>query len=721
MIKKRSIFMITLALMMALASIKSVRSAEDELANGFVIPPDSAKPHIWWHWMNGNVTKEGITADLEAMKRVGVGGAQIFNVHCEIPAGTVKFMSDNWREMIKHAVKEADRLGLELCMHNCAGWSSSGGPWIKPQYAMQIITFTEKQVKGPSNFSGTIKRPKTNLGCYRDIAYLAFKTPANQMRIDMIQGKAAFERADNLPLSSDKTDDLERVIRSKEILNITDRVDTDGILTWDIPEGDWTLLRIGYTPTGKTNHPAPVEGTGPECDKLSREAAQIHFNGMIQKVLDDIGSPADRSLKDILIDSYEVGSQNWSLKFREEFKNRRGYDPMDFLPVYTGRVVDSPEISERFLWDLRLTVAELFADNYYGYLAQLCREKGLIFSIEAYGNGTFDDIACGGRADIPMGEFWTGGGALNTCKLASSSSHLYGRRITGAEAFTSVPEQGGKWQNDPYSLKALGDLVFCNGVNRFIFHRYAMQPWLDRFPGMTMGQWGFNFDRTNTWWEQGAAWLKYLARSQFMLQQGLFFADVCYFCGEGGPRDFRVNNPPLPKGYDYDGCNAEIIMIRMSVKDNRITLPDGMSYAMLVLPPSDNYMTPGLLRKIIELVKDGATVVGPRPVRSPSLRDYPKCDDEIRALADELWAECDGKKVKERAFGKGRVIWNKPLKNILSDMGLEPDFEYESRNARFAYIHRSVENAEIYFISNQRNITVEAECVFRVTGKIPEF
>jgi len=238
MIKKRSIFMITLALMMALASIKSVRSAEDELANGFVIPPDSAKPHIWWHWMNGNVTKEGITADLEAMKRVGVGGAQIFNVHCEIPAGTVKFMSDNWREMIKHAVKEADRLGLELCMHNCAGWSSSGGPWIKPQYAMQIITFTEKQVKGPSNFSGTIKRPKTNLGCYRDIAYLAFKTPANQMRIDMIQGKAAFERADNLPLSSDKTDDLERVIRSKEILNITDRVDTDGILTWDIPEGD---------------------------------------------------------------------------------------------------------------------------------------------------------------------------------------------------------------------------------------------------------------------------------------------------------------------------------------------------------------------------------------------------------------------------------------------------------------------------------------------------
>lgn len=705
-------------------------SSEDELVRGFRNPPPSARPHTWWHWINGNITKEGITADLEAMKRVGIGGAQIFNVEVGVPAGKVPFMSPTFREMIRHAAKEANRLGLELCVHNCAGWSSSGGPWVKPEHAMQALCWSETSVRGPSRFEGVLPRPQRILrygpgDYYRDIAVLAFPVPsgsAAQVRISNIRAKAAFDRGGNIDPDTSPTPPGS-AIELRQVVNLTDRLQPDGRISWDVPPGDWVILRIGHAPTGKENHPSPREGLGLECDKLSREALQEHWNGMMAKILADIGPLAGKSINGSLIDSYEVFSQNWTPRFREEFRKRRGYDLLPYLPVITGRVVGSIEESERFLWDFRRTVADLFAENYYGYFAELCRRNGLKFYTEPYGNGFFDDLQCGGLADIPMGEFWVGGGAIETTKLAASAGHTNGRRVIGAESFTA-DDVNGRWKVDPYSIKALGDLVFCQGVNRYIFHRYAHQPWMNLKPGMTMGPWGMHLERTVTWWEQSAAWMKYIARCQYLLQSGLFVADVCYFCGEGAPNSLPGRSglqPPLPDGYDYDGCDSSVILKRMSVRNGRIVLPDGMSYRLLVLPNS-RFMTPQMARKIRDLVRAGAVVVGPKPLKSPSLTGYPRCDEEVRAIAEEVWGNVDGVNVKERSFGRGKVVWGQTLQEVLNKLGIPPDFEplRTPDGAHLAYIHRKVGNADVYFVSNQRYRPERVVCTFRVSGRIPE-
>ncbi|HEY3243061.1 MAG TPA: glycosyl hydrolase, partial [Phycisphaerae bacterium] len=602
--------------------------------------------------MNGNITKEGITADLEAMKQIGLGGAQIFNVSEDIPDGPVDFMSPEWRELLKHAVSEADRLGLKLCIHNCAGWSSSGGPWITPEHAMQMVVTSEVHVAGPTAFAEVLPQPETRRDYYRDIAVLAFPTPHDdQHRIAEIKAKAGYEFRYGQQPAPDAFPP-EAVLKRESIVDLTSKLDRAGRLTWDVPGGAWTILRIGYTPTGQQNHPAPVSGRGLECDKLSRAALDAHWAGMMGKIVEDLGPLAGKALHNCLIDSYEVGHQNWTEHFREEFKTRRGYDPLLLLPTLTGRVVDSGEISERFLWDLRRTIADLFTDNYYDYFTELCHRAGMLASIEPY-DGPFECLQAGRSADIPMGEFWVGGGESNSCKLAASVAHTYGRKIIGAESFTADPNRG-RWQNHPFTLKAVGDLMYCAGINRCIIHRYAHQPWLDKFPGMTMGQWGTHFERTNTWWKQSAAWVRYLTRCQYLLQQGRFAADVCLFAGEAAPNDAPFVPALKAKGYDYDACNADVLLNRMSVKDQRLVLPDGMRYRVLVLPDT-RFMTPKLLTKLRDLVDAGATIIGPKPAHSPSLSDYGAGDALVRKLADEVWGDGNRQDVKQHEFGKGRV------------------------------------------------------------------
>jgi hypothetical protein len=834
-------------------------ASTDSLETGFLNPPDSAKPQTWWHWMNGNITQEGITADLEAMKQIGLGGATIVNVDCGIPRGPVTFMSPEWRELFKFTVQEANRLGLELCVENCAGWSSSGGPWNTPEHAMQRVTTSEMRVTGPTNFHATLPQPPTTLGFYRDIAVLAFPAPddervrmrdsapvasassdeppgnkltdgdsrtfillpvpkpgqpqyaqlefqkpfsartvkivggrgipecsgeiqvsddgttfrdlrpfafgrrgsvirtlslgvkpvaarfwrvqftaisaraaatatniplaeielAPRLTIDNVNAKAGF--SGNAVLSSSEAEDAaDGTVQRRNIVDLTSKLTADGRLNWRAPAGEWVILRLGYTPTGVKNHPAPKEGEGLECDKFSQAALDAHWAGFMQKVLDDIGPLAGKTLNSSLIDSYEVGGQNWSENFRAEFQKRRGYDPLKFLPAFTGRVVDNSAASERFLWDLRRTIADLFAENYYGHFAELCRQHGLLNAVEPY-TGPFESLQCGAPADVVMGEFWSGSQGHPSVKLAASIAHIYGKTIVGAESFTASPEHG-RWQNDPYSLKTLGDLMYCRGLNRYIFHRYAMQPWTNRWPGMTMGQWGFHFERTETWWEQGKSWIDYITHCQFLLQQGRAVADAAYFTGESAPVEMRVGNPALPAGYDYDAINADVLLHGATVKNDRISLTSGASYAALILPPNDADMTPQTLLRIRDLVHAGATVVGPRPQHSPSLADFPKCDAQVKKLADELWGKCDGTSVLENSAGKGRIVWGKTLADVFGAQNLKPDFEFqgESANARLAYVHRVAGEADIYFVSNQRRQFDSAECTFRVSGKVPE-
>jgi len=689
------------------------------LESGFLNPPDSAKPQTWWHWMNGNITKAGITADLEAMKQIGLGGATIVNVDCGIPAGTVPFMSPEWREDFKFAVQEADRLGLKLCVENCAGWSSSGGPWNTVTNAMQRVTTSELRVTGPASFSAGLPQPPTKLDFYRDIAVLAFPASDVKATISNIDAKAGFN-GNSVLSAQDAGDSTAGAIQRGTVIDLTAKMTADGKLTWQVPAGRWVILRLGYTPTGVDNHPAPESGRGLECDKMSKSALDAHWDGFMQKILDDIGPLAGKSLDSSLIDSYEVGGQNWTKNFREEFKKRRGYDPLLFLPTFTGRVVENPALSERFLWDVRRTIADLFAENYFGHFAELCREHGLMNAVEPY-TGPFESLQSGAPADVVMGEFWSGSQGHPSVKMAASIAHIYGKTIVGAESFTASPEHG-KWQNYPYELKALGDLMFCQGLNRYTFHRYAMQPWTNRWPGMTMGQWGFHFERTETWWNQGKPWIDYISHCEFLLQQGRAVADAAYFTGQSAPVEMRVGNPPMPAGYDYDAIDEDVLLHGATVKNGRITLRSGANYAALILPPSDVNMTPQMLECIRKLVRAGATVIGPRPQHSPSLAGYPRCDEQVEKLAAELWGKCDGTNVLENTDGKGRIVWGKSLADVFAAQNLKADFEFKgvAGPARLAYAHRTADGADIYFVSNQRHQFGSAECTFRVSGKIPE-
>jgi hypothetical protein len=697
---------------LAICLLLIAECAAADLAGAFRRPPNSARPWVYWFWLNGNMTSNGITADLEAMKRAGIGGALIMEVDQGAPVGPVDFMSPSWRALFGHVHAEATRLGLEINMNNDAGWNGSGGPWIKPEQSMQEVTWSETNVAGPLTLSIQLPMPKSIAGFYRDIAVQAFPA-TDDYRIQGIESKAAFQRRD-MPKPSQATLTSQSAIHPTALTNLSERVDSSGKLIWDVPAGQWTILRLGCTCTGVENAPAPKTGRGLECDKLSLTGIEANYGGMMAKLAADTGI-RHRSPKAGLvathIDSWENGSQNWTSQMRQEFQQRRGYDLLPFLPVFTGRVVESPEISERFLWDLRQTVSDLVIENYARHFRHLAAADRMRFTVEAYG-APCDSIPYGGQSDEPMGEFWTPGGtAMETCRGMASAGHIYGKRIIGAEAFTSGDQE--RWREHPASLKALGDRAFCEGINRFVFHRYAMQPWIDYRPGMTMGPWGQHYERTQTWWEQSRAWHEYLARCQYLLRQGLFVADICYVQPESPPQGFG-NHRPI--GYGWDECTDDAVLTRMSVRDGRIMLPDGMSYRLLALSDA-RHMTPRLLRQLKLLVEAGATVLGPRPLRSPSLSGYPRCDAEVDQLSQALWGPCDGQRVLENRVGRGRVFWGMSAEKVLQQIGTPPDFVC---SRAWPCIHRSTKDADLYFVANGQAFETTATCAFRVTGKVPE-
>jgi len=643
----------------ACATVVYAQVASD-LEKSFVRPADSARPWVYWFWLNSNITREGITADLEAMKRAGIGGVLIMEVDQGVPVGDASFAGPKWRELFKHVCTEANRLGIKVNMNNDAGWCGSGGPWITPELSMQKVVWTQTNVVGPTQFDAVLPQPKATAGYYREIAVFAFPTPTKRAMIGHLRGKSAEVRRE-IPLRSQFAElPAEAIISRSRMVDLSAKMGDDGGLAWEVPEGQWTLMRIGHTSTGANNSPAPASGRGLECDKLSKAAAEAHFNGLMGKLIADNKALTgeQKTLVATHIDSWEVGSQNWTARFREEFQRLRGYDPLPLLPAMAGRVVDSMEVSERFLWDMRQTISDLTVENYAGHMRELANRQGIRLSIEAY-DGTCDDMTYAGRADEPMGEFWSYApySGREWCTEMTSAAHVYGRPIVGAEAFTATDAE--KWVAHPGSLKAMGDWAFCEGINRFVFHRYALQPWPDRRPGMSMGPWGLHYERTQTWWEQSAAWHEYLARCQSVLQQGRFVADLCFLEPENSPQRFRspVKSGRDRPGYNFDGCTPEVVLTRMKVKDGRLVLPDGMNYRLLVLSQVPT-MTPQLLRKIKELVADGATVVGGPPVKSPSLSSYPKCDEQVKALAAELWGTGQAPaQVTERRYGQGRIFW----------------------------------------------------------------
>lgn len=666
-IKKGALVILTASAIAGFMLTAHGKESTKKLADGFANPPASARPWVYWFPLDGNITSNGITADLEAMKRVGIGGVLYMETDQGAPRGPAGFGGPSWRALFQHICKEAHRLGIEVNMNNDAGWCGSGGPWITPELSMQHVVWSQINVTGPQRLDAVLAQPKSYKGFYRDIVLFAFPRTSNKHVIQQLGGKSS-DTGQEIPLRVDyPTVPPEAVVSRDRIVDLSAQMEGNGRLRWDMPPGQWTILRLGHTSTGVENHPAPIGGLGLECDKLSKEGSEAAFAGLMAKVISDSPSLSGKgkTLIRTHIDSWEIGTQNWSPKFRQEFKRLRGYDPFYLLPVMAGHVVDSLEISERFLWDVRMTVNELLLQNYAGHFRELANRYGIGLSIEAYEGEPAEDMAYAGQADEPMAEFWSWGkfGAAFSCTEMASAAHIYGKPILGAESFTA--SDGEKWQGHPAFIKDLGDWAFCEGIQRFVFHRYALQPWTnpDRPPGMSMGPWGLHYERTQTWWEQSKAWHQYLTRCQFLLRQGQFVADLCFMEPETSPLKFKS---PVKSGYDrpgynFDGCTPEVVLNRMSVADGRLVLPGGMSYRCLVLPKVET-ITPPLLHKIKDMVAAGATVVGPRPEKSPSLSGYPECDQEVGGMATELWgSDSPPAELTERPFGKGRVIWGAEL------------------------------------------------------------
>ncbi|MDD6209578.1 MAG: glycosyl hydrolase [Bacteroidales bacterium] len=511
-------------------------------------------------------------------------------------------------------------------------------------------------------------------------------------------------------------DSPDLAVDPSNVLDLTAYMDADGTLKYDLPEGEWVILRMGMTPTGTTNTPASPESTGYEVDKMSKKHVEKHFYGHMGEILNRIPEADRKSFKVVVQDSYETGGQNFTDGMIEEFKARYGYDPTPYLPVYQGYVVGDRMHSDRFLWDVRRMVADKVAYDYVGGLRDISHKHGLETWLENYGHWGFpgEFLKYGGQSDGIGGEFWSGDGLGEIeCRAASSCGHIYGKNKIWAESHTSG---GDPFVGYPSVLKPRGDLFFTMGINNTLLHLFISQP-DDRLPGIN-AWFGNEFNRNNTWFSQFDLFTDYLKRTNYMLQQGLNVADVAYFIGEDAPKMTGVVYPELPEGYQFDYMNAEVIERDMSVKDGLLTLPHGTQYRLLVLPEQES-MRPELLKKIKQLVENGAVVLGPAPSYSPSLQNQPEADKLVVALAAELWGDVDGKSVKYRKVGKGMVMSGLSMPEALELIGCVPDFRLPE-NAPVLYCHRTAPDFDIYFVSNQSDQTQEVTPEFRVTGRQPE-
>lgn len=721
--------------LLALCAWMEVTVFGADLAANFTSPPPSARPWVFWFWINGNISKKGITADLEAMKRVGVGGVVWMEVSGPwwAPDGKVAALSPEWRDCIQWAVRECARLGMQFDLSVDFGYGS-GGPHITPQLSMQKLYWSQTEVQGGRSVSTTLPKPVVakNLSpwlrpgaklseqvraqieqcdSYRDIAVLAIPEPNSPQglayRIPDLQRKDGTDWRLPQPRQP-SVPPPEAVTAPDQVIDLTGHMAPDGRLTWNAPAGTWLVLRCGHASNYKMTRPCPARAVGLECDRLATAGIDAHYNAFLKPIFQAAGKAAGKTLTYVHVDSWEAGGQNWTATFPAEFRARRGYDLRRWLPVLAGRVVGSAELSERFLWDVRATVSDLIRDNYARRLRQLAQRHGIKLSTEAYGHLCIDNLEYAGVCDLPISEFWVkgkerfpvaGGGAYeDSTKVMASAAHTCGKPIVGAESFTS--NRG--WRDHPYLLKAMGDAKFCQGLNRMILHLYVHQPYDNMIPGLTHRKWGEPFQRYNTWWQFSRPWMDYLARCQYLLQQGTFVADVCYWVGEGAPLSVQDMSLDLPKGYDFDFCSSEVVL-QMRVKNGRIILPSGMSYRYLRLPQSDR-MTPPLARKVHQLVEAGARVIGgPRLKGAPGLTDFPRCDTQVKQIADALWDQ-------------GRIRSNQSLAEVFAHDKLQPDFDGEG----LRYIHRRLGDTDIYFVSNPDNRSRQTQCTFRVSGKAPE-
>jgi hypothetical protein len=614
-----------------------------------------------------------------------------------VPGGTYVTWSAHWRELARFAAREAGRLGLDFVI--CVGLAHTSGN-ISEEYGEQKLVWTETPVRGGQTYDGKLPEPKMQepkgnfphppwKNYHRDVAALAIP--------------------DQDGFSFDK------------VINLTAKTDGGGHLRWPAPEGNWKVLRFEQVPTGARNE------WGYFNDSMSAKATDKQWEVTMAPLLKEMTAAERRGLKGIEDDSWEAGKTTWTKLFPEEFMKRRGYDLIPYLPIIAGVKMIDADTRTRILRDYALTVSDLIVDNHYGHLNQLAEEHGLIFHSEAAGpNYDWADLLkTSSRVADAMGEFWMPSAHRPTMnsrfllRNAASANHIYGRTVTMCESFTTL---GGEWEETPFTLKPVADQAFCDGLNKICVHCFSQSPSLTAKPGYVYVA-GTHYEPGITWWDESPAFNTYLARCSALLQAGKFVADAIFYHGDniGHGEQRKTVLPTLGGGYDHDNCNSEVLLTRMSVRNGRIVLPDGMSYRVLVLP-QQQVMALRDLEKVAALVEAGATVIGPRPSGLAEMPVRRGDVEKFNGLAARLWSGAEAANVTEQRIGAGRLVWGLSARQVLQSEGVLPDFEADgvSDEGTIDWIHRRTDGTEIYFVASRWEHAEKVRCTLRVTGKQPE-
>ncbi|MFC3198874.1 glycosyl hydrolase [Parapedobacter deserti] len=698
-------------------------------------------PSCFWWWLNGNVTEASITRDLEAMNDKGFRGALIFDAggaeqhgNGQVPAGPL-FGSPEWRRLFRHAVSEAARLGLELSLNIQSGWNL-GGPDVAPQEAAKLVTWASVRAQGGQT-GVQLPVPEHRADYYGDIAVLAFPlrkegeglAPVSDLKAKGAFGEAAFSAHDMRYLLDDKlADDGRHHAAPGEVRNISEQVTPDGKVSWDIPPGEWEIIRFGYTNNGAHVSTASGDWQGLVVDYLSQAHFQRYWDTHVGPLLEEIGPEAGKTLRYLHTDSWELGGSNWTQGFETEFKNRRGYELIPYLPVLAGKIVGNREISNRFLADFRKTIGDCISDNHFATFAANAARYGMGIHPESAGPhaGPFDGLKNYGHSALVMSEFWSPSKHRPTperrffVKQASSAAHIYDRRLVGAEGFTTI---GRHWNDVIWEhMKHSFDHEVCAGANRVYFHTFTSSPAEMGKPGQEYFA-GTHMNPNITWWEEAGAFFRYLSRVHYMMQDGRFVADVLYYYGDHVPNiaTLKASDPAgaLPD-FDYDVINEDRLLA-LEVRERQLMLPHGMRYRVLVLP-DHAVLSTRALHKVAELVDDGATIIGPKTQKTVSLTGYPVSEDEVEAVAARLWGDATAGR-GSRSVGKGTVAWGYTARKWLLEQGVPADCRIAPPHdsLTFDYIHHVRNGASsYYFISSQNKVACDAEATFRIAGKLPE-
>ncbi|WP_167618274.1 glycosyl hydrolase [Maribellus sediminis] len=831
--------------------------------------PFESGVHTWWHWIDGNITKDGIRKDLEAMHSQGITQATILNVglfHKQFfGLKEVRFNSPEWYAMFQYALEKADSLGLKIGVHNCDGWSTTGGPWIDPEHAMKEVTWNKTIINGGKHIEMKLSEPYSFEGFYRDVAVLAIKSDRqansfvqaepiikfnDEEKVNYLSdacpvGGMLVKKEDTITIEFNEEFEAEKVavhprksyvwgsvdavdnsvvsyslealnqnntyervldfkttrfnktrqieippvksksyrliinsientesffigeleflkenespsftaavpnfqtktvsvqgsaadqyftpnaytcgsIQLKDIIDLTSKVDLNGILSWDAPAGNWEIIRFGYTITGVTNRPATESGLGLECDKMDTVALNIHYANFPKKLIEHAGAFTGNTFKFLLIDSWECYFQNWTSALPAEFEKINGYSLTPWIPTLCGEVVESSESTESFYYDFRRTIAKLIEENYYKHYSDLCHRDGLELHGEVIYGGSklppIDVLKAYSYTDMPMFEFWARpdknslyGNKIppgHLSQFASSAGLFYEKPSVGSEAYTG----NATYSATPWDLVPFGDVAYTSGISQMILHSYVHQP-VEARPGLTLQNFGLSFNRNNTIWNHLSGWMNFQARIQYILQSSQEANDILVYVGDALPQ-FTVDATQIPRGYKYNVCNSDILINKLRVENHKIKTENGATFSLLLLPRQEgmNYST---LIRLAELLKQGAFIYGEKPSYLYSLADR-KHAAEFYELIEKIWGSSTEAESKITGYGKGKVFSGMSLKEAIKKINLKPDFEVISGDSKdFIFSHRHNESAELYFVANLQNHPVTASCKFRAIG-----